>query len=29
MAAIFLPEVLLMFSVLGLNITHPGKDGES
>jgi hypothetical protein len=29
MAVIFFLEVLLMFSVLGLNITYPGNDGES
>lgn len=29
MAVIFFLEVLCMFCVLGLNVTNPGKDGES
>jgi hypothetical protein len=29
MAVVFFLEVLLMFSVFGLNVTYPGKDGES
>jgi hypothetical protein len=29
MAVIFFLEVLLMFGVLGLNVTYPGKDSES
>ena len=29
MATMFFLEVLLMFSVFGLNITYPGNDGGS